>query len=277
VAHRRPAGLRASCALTVTELLQRTKVPGVSVAVIKDSAVHFAEGYGLADADAKRLVRADTLFQAASISKPVTAMATVRLAQEGRLSLDADVNTLLKSWKVPASEHNRDRPVTPRALSSHTSGADDGFGFPGYDPSAPRPSVVQILNGQAPSNVGPVIFARPPFQAYKYSGGSVTLMQLALTEVTGKPFAQLLRETVLGRCRHEQHVQQPLPGRVGLARRTRTTARGWRSRRPGMSIPSRPRPGCGRRPRTWRSSRSRCNARFAARAAPCSRRPRRAR
>ena len=196
----------------MAELLERTKVPGVSVAVIKDSAIHFAKAYGLADVEAKRPVEVGTFFQAASISKPVTAMATARLAQEGRFSLDADVNTLLKSWKVPVSEHNRDHPVTPRALSSHTSGADDGFGFPGYDPAAPRPSLVQILNGETPSNVGPVLFVRPPFQSFKYSGGSVTLMQLALMDVTGRPFAELLHDTVLGPLQMtNSSFEQPLP------------------------------------------------------------------
>jgi CubicO group peptidase (beta-lactamase class C family) len=80
---------------------------------------------------------------------------------------------------------------------SHTSGADDGFGFPGYDPAAPRPTVVQILNGEKPSNVGPVRFARRPYTGQKYSGGGVEVMQLALTDLTGKPFAELMREKVL--------------------------------------------------------------------------------
>ncbi len=216
LAHRieaaQPGATRELGSLTMAELLQRTKVPGVSVAVIKDSAIHFAKAYGLADVEAKRPVEVGTLFQAASISKPVTAMATARLAQEGRFSLDADVNTLLKSWKIPVSEHNRDHPVTPRALSSHTSGADDGFGFPGYDPEAPRPSLVQILNGETPSNVGPVLFVRPPLQSFKYSGGSVTLMQLALMDVTGRPFAELLHDTVLGPLQMtNSSFEQPLP------------------------------------------------------------------
>ena len=166
----------------------------------------------LADVAANRPVNQDTLFQAASISKPVTAMATVRLAQEGRFSLDADVNTLLRSWKVPASEHTRGQPVTPRGLSSHTAGADDGFGFPGYAPSEPRPTLVQILDGHKPSNVGPVRFTRPPYQAYKYSGGSVTLMQLLLTDVTGKAFPALMEELVLGPLRMRNSTfEQPLP------------------------------------------------------------------
>jgi CubicO group peptidase (beta-lactamase class C family) len=207
--------------LTMTQLLERTKVPGVSVAVIRDRAVHFAKGYGLADVKSGRLVRPDTMFQAASISKPVTAMATVRLAQDGRFSLDADVNTLLTSWKVPTSESMQGQLVTPRGLSSHTAGADDGFGFPGYEPAAPRPTLVQILIGQPPSNVGPVLFTRPPYQAFKYSGGSVTLMQILLTDVTGKPFAGLMQELVLGPLRMtDSTFEQPLPeARTGQAAR----------------------------------------------------------
>lgn len=185
-------------ALTLVQVMQRLRVPGVSVAVVKDFQVHWAKAYGVADVASGRAVDPSTRFQAASISKPVTAMAGVRLAQDRRLDLDADVNTLLKSWQVPASDHTRGHPVTPRALFSHTSGADDGFGFPGYDPAAPRPALVQILKGEAPSNVGPVLFARPPFRGYKYSGGGVTIMQLAIAELTGRPFAEFMQAIVLG-------------------------------------------------------------------------------
>ncbi len=183
--------------LTIPELLARFKVPGVSVAVIKDFKIHWAKGYGLADVTANRPVEVTTAFQAASISKPVMAMAAVRLAQEGRFSLDQNINSLLKSWRVPESELTRLQPVTPRSLLSHTSGSDDGFGFPGYDPDAPRPTVPQILNGESPSNVGAVRFVRPPFTGQKYSGGGTEIMQLALTDLTGQPFAELMRQKVL--------------------------------------------------------------------------------
>ncbi len=183
--------------LTLPQILERFHVPGVSVAVIKDFKIHWAKGYGVADVTTNRMVDTTTAFQAASISKPVTAMATVRLAQEGRLSLDQDINTLLKSWHVPVSDLNRTQPVTPRSLLSHTSGSDDGFGFPGFDPSAPRPTVVQVLNGEAPSTIGPVRFVRPPFTGQKYSGGGTEIIQLALTDLTGQPFAELMRQKVL--------------------------------------------------------------------------------
>ncbi len=184
-------------ALTIPELMARFRVPGVSVAVIKDFKIHWAKGYGLADVTANRPVDVTTAFQAASISKPVMAMAAVRLAQEGRFSLDQNINSLLKSWRVPESELTRVQPVTPRSLLSHTSGSDDGFGFPGYEPDASRPTVPQILNGEAPSNVGAVRFARPPFTGQKYSGGGTEIMQLALTDLTGQPFAELMRQKVL--------------------------------------------------------------------------------
>ena len=183
--------------LTLSQLMERFRVPGVSIAVIKDFKIHWAKGYGLADVEANRPVDPHTAFQAASISKPVTAMAAVRLAQEGKFTLDEDVNRLLKSWKVPESELTRAQPVSLRSLLSHTSGSDDGFGFPGYDPASARPTVVQIIKGEAPSNVGAVRFARPPYAGQKYSGGGTEIVQQVLMDVTGKPFAELMREKVL--------------------------------------------------------------------------------
>lgn len=183
---------------TLEQLMQRFRVPGVSIAVIKDFRIHWARAYGVADVETGQPVDLTTAFQAASISKPVTAMAAVKLAQDGRLSLDQDVNALLRSWRVPESDLTRDQPVTLRALLSHTSGSDDGFGFPGYEPGAPVPTLVQLLNGDRPSNVGSVRFARPPYGGQKYSGGGTEIVQLLLTDLSGRPFAELMRELVLG-------------------------------------------------------------------------------
>ena len=177
-------------ALSLPALMERLHVPGASIAVIKDFKIHWAKAYGVADAGTGRPVTTETRFQSASIAKPVTAMAAMRMVQERRLDLDADVNAVLKSWQAP-------RGVTPRSLFSHTSGADDGFGFPGYTPGAPLPTIVQILDGQAPSNVGKVTFARAPYQAYKYSGGGGLVMQQALTDLSGQPFAQFMQAAVL--------------------------------------------------------------------------------
>lgn len=184
---------------TLQEVMKKFGVPGLSIAVVKDFKIHWAKAYGVADVETGRAVDVNTAFQAASISKPVMAMAVVKLAQDGRLSLDADVNTMLRAWKVPQTELTRAQPVTPRALLSHTSGSDDGFGFPGYAPDAPLPSVVQIIQGDNKlANVSGVRFSRPPYQAMKYSGGGSLIMQQALTDLSGQPFAELMQSTVLG-------------------------------------------------------------------------------
>lgn len=182
---------------TLEEIMNLAGVPGVSVAVIEDFRIHWARGYGIADVAAGTRVDTDTLFQAASISKPVAAMAVVRASEEGRFSLDDDIGEILTSWRLPGTPHTRNRPVTPRTLTSHTSGTGDGFGFPGYHPDAPLPTTVQILNGEHPSNVGPVLLVREPLTAFHYSGGGVTMMELALTDATGRPFPELLGEWVL--------------------------------------------------------------------------------
>ena len=183
--------------LSLEAAMQKLGVPGMSIAVIKDFSIHWSKGYGLADVTANAKVTPDTMFQAASISKPVAAMAVLKAVQDGRFTLDQDVNTILTSWKVPASEATARQPVTLRGLLSHTSGTDDGFGFPGYNPGAPVPSLVQILDGAAPSNVGKVLVTRTPLTSFKYSGGGVTLVQLLMIDALKRPFDQMMHDTVL--------------------------------------------------------------------------------
>ena len=182
---------------TLVEVMEKYGVPGVSVAVIHDFRIHWSRGYGIADVVTGAKVDTETLFQAASISKPVAAMAVLSAVQAGKFSLDVDINTILTSWHLPDSKFTAERPVTPRTLLSHTSGLGDGFGFPGYDPSDALPTTVQILDGNAPSNVGPVLMERAPLRGFKYSGGGVTLMQLALVDAIGRPFPEILKDNVL--------------------------------------------------------------------------------
>ena len=209
------AGLRLEAAM------QKLGVPGASIAVIEDFAITGTRGYGVADVASGARTTPDTLFQAASVSKPVAAMAVLKAVQDGRFSLDQDVNQLLTSWKVPANAATARQPVTLRGLLSHTSGTDDGFGFPGSDPGAPVPTPVQILIGQPPSNVGAVLVTRTPLTSHKYSGGGITLVQLLMTDVLKQPFQDVLRDTVLTPLGMDSSAyEQPLsPARDRLAAR----------------------------------------------------------
>ena len=182
---------------TVAELMEEFGVPGVSIAVIHDFKIHWAKAYGVADVEAGQLVDIETMFQAASISKPVAAMGVLRAVQDGLFSLDDDINDILQSWTLDGKEFTRTRPVTPRTLTSHTSGLGDGFGFPGYDPEQPLPTIVQILEGHELSNVGRVFMEREPMTFFEYSGGGVTVMELALSNVRRRPFVDVMQEGVL--------------------------------------------------------------------------------
>ena len=199
-------------ALGVPELLAQFKVPAVSVVVIRDFKIDWARAWGVKNARTGEAATVDTLFQAASISKPVAAMASLRAVQDGRFTLDQDINSILKSWRLSPRPSSQDEIVTPRMLMSHTSGTDDGFGFPGYNPEAPRPSIVQILDGTPPANRGAVRVGRAPMTGFKYSGGAVTIQELALTDVLGKPFPRIMRETVLDPIGMTNSTyEQPLP------------------------------------------------------------------
>jgi CubicO group peptidase (beta-lactamase class C family) len=186
-------------------------VNGVSIAVIRDSKIEWAKGYGLADVEANQSVTPSTLFQAGSISKPVSAMGALVLVEDGKLKLDADVNSYLKSWKVPGNEHTAKTPVTLEELLSHTAGLTV-HGFPGYAAGAPVPTVPQVLDGAPPANTAPVRVDLDPGTQYRYSGGGFTIAQLAMVDVTGQAFPELMQRLVLGPlAMKESTFDQPLP------------------------------------------------------------------
>ena len=183
--------------LQIDELMHKCRVPGLQIAVIKSFSIHWEKGYGFADIEEHKRVTGETRFQAGSLSKPVACMALLKAVQDGRLSLDDDINTILHSWRLAYEPSIAGGLVTPRLLASHTSGLGDGFGFPGYLPGQELPTTVQILNGQRPSNTGAVSLERAPMSAMKYSGGGSTILELALRDAIGQPFAQLMHEMVL--------------------------------------------------------------------------------
>jgi CubicO group peptidase (beta-lactamase class C family) len=185
-------------------------VPGVSIAVIHDGQIEWARGFGVTRIGG-RAVTTETLFQAASISKPVTALAVLRLVQSGKLDLDTDVNRYLKTWKVPDNEFTAKNNVTLRELLTHTAGMTV-HGFPGYASDAPLPTVTQVLNGEKPANTPAIRVDTTPGTMWRYSGGGYVIVQQLLEDVTGKPFPKLMQELVLEPIgmTHSTY-EQPLP------------------------------------------------------------------
>ncbi|HEX8442210.1 MAG TPA: serine hydrolase domain-containing protein [Allosphingosinicella sp.] len=179
---------------TVAELMQSENVPGISVAVVDDGRIVWARAYGLADRATGRMATPETLFQAASISKPVAATGALALVDQGVLSLDRPVNEQLTSWQVPA--HDFSETVTLRRLLSHTAGLTV-HGFPGYSSEALLPTVVQVLNGAPPANTETVRVDVQPGSRWRYSGGGITVAQVLMSDATAEPFPALMDRLVL--------------------------------------------------------------------------------
>ena len=197
--------------MTISERMAFHKVPAVSIAFFDHGQIVWTKTYGYADVAAKTPVTPDTLFQAASISKPVTALAALRLVQDGKLSLDEDVNVKLKTWKVPENAFTQTEKVTIRRILSHSAGLTV-HGFPGYASDEIVPTVVQILNGEKPANTEPIRVDVIPGTLWRYSGGGYVVLQTLMSDVTGEPFPQIMRELVLqpAGMTHSTY-EQPLP------------------------------------------------------------------
>jgi CubicO group peptidase (beta-lactamase class C family) len=193
-------------AYILAQMAQR-EINGLSLAIIQDGQID-ARAYGVTSRGGAPVTTA-TLFQAGSISKSVSATGALRLVDQGTLSLREDVNAKLKTWKVPENEFTRTEKVSLRALLSHAAGLTV-HGFPGYDVTERIPSVVEVLDGKG--NTEAVRVNAVPWSLTRYSGGGYTVMQLLVTDVTGKPFPEYMSEAVLAPIGMTSSTfQQPLP------------------------------------------------------------------
>ena len=167
--------------MKLEERMKHYQVPGVSIAFFENGQITWTRAYGLADVATGRPVTPDALFQSASISKPAAALGVLRLVQDGKLSLDEDVNLKLRSWKIPENEFTRNQKVTLRRILSHSAGMNIQR-FPGYASDEPLPTVVQILNGEKPANTVPIRVDTVPSTIWRYSGGGyVALLEYRST------------------------------------------------------------------------------------------------
>jgi CubicO group peptidase (beta-lactamase class C family) len=180
--------------MTLSERMEELHIPGVSIAYIHDGKVGWARGFGVTKIGGP-VVTPQTVFEGASLSKPVTAMAVLHLVQTGKLDLDTDVNGYLKSWKIPDNEFTAQKKVTLRALLSHSAGMPE-LGYPGYVRGTPIPTVLQVLDGQSPATTPPIRVGAIPGTIGKYSNAGYIVVQQLLEDVTGEKFSDLTREIV---------------------------------------------------------------------------------
>ena len=198
--------------LHLDQLMKQHQIPGISVAVIEGYKIVCARGYGVTAKGGSEPVTPGTLFMAGSISKPVASIGALVLVQQGKLSLDEDVNLRLKSWKVPKNEYTQEHKVTLGLLLDHTGGFTGGDFFPGYPVGTAVPTLPQILDGVPPANNAPMRVGYAPGSEWRYSGDGYLVIQQLLIDVSGQSFPDFMRAAVFDKLgMHDTSYEEPLP------------------------------------------------------------------
>ncbi|UCC84642.1 MAG: beta-lactamase family protein [Gemmatimonadota bacterium] len=194
---------------TIGDVLARYHVPGVSVAVINDGRLEWAKGYGVREVGGAPVDTA-TLFLAGHIGQGVAALATLKLVEDGLVGLDQNVNERLASWHVPENEFTAAEKVTLRRVLSHTSGLSVPT-MPGYSSADELPTIEQMLDGVAPASNEPIRVLLTPGSRQRYSLGGYVVLQRLLEDITGSPYSDFVRATVLEPLdMHRSFHSQPL-------------------------------------------------------------------
>lgn len=173
------------------ERMEHYDVPAVSIAVFDNGKISWTKGYGSLSSASDKKVNTETRFQAASISKAITALGVLKLVEEHQLDLDADINKYLKRWQV--STENFENKVSIRKLLNHTAGVNNG-GFEGYSKDEKLPSLIEVLKGQGKSPAVKVV--TNPGEKFSYSGGGYLILQLLIEDVSGKDFGEYFQKEV---------------------------------------------------------------------------------
>ncbi len=187
---------------TVNAFMKARKVPGGALAVIKDRRLVYARGYGWADVEKKKEPRPDSLFRIASISKPFTAVAVLKLVTAGRLQMDAPAFEILQLEPLPGQKPDPllSR-ITVRHLLHHTGGWDrDKSGDPmfmsekiaranGEPPPANQHAIIRYMLGQ------PLDF--DPGARYAYSNFGYCVLGRIIEKITGLGYTPFVQESIL--------------------------------------------------------------------------------
>lgn len=184
----------------MTAHLESHHIPGAAIAVVKDGQVLLTKGYGFANLETRRPVNPErTLFRIASVTKLFTWTAAMQLAERGKLNLNADVNTYLHGFRVPATYPE---PITMLHLMAHNAGFEErAVGQLARNPE-------EMLTPQELLAQGLPARVRPPGRHSSYSNHGATLAGLVVSEIAGMPWEDYI----------QKHLLEPLVMRHSTAR-----------------------------------------------------------
>jgi len=197
--------------LNIYELMERYKVTGLSIALINNSKISMAEGFGVLEAGTDRNVNNNSIFSACSISKFLTTVLVMKLSEQGILDLDEDVNKGLTSWKVPDNEFTLNNKVTLRLLLSHQAGIVDPKGsFDKLDTTLNIPKMVDLLEGRTTYCKAPIKVNYPPGSEFQYSDAGFCIIQQLIEDITETSFKDLMNEHIFKPLKMKNSSLEPI-------------------------------------------------------------------
>ena len=197
----------------IIDRMKYYKVPGLSIAIIKDYKIDWAKSYGLADTINKTPVTTETMFSAGSISKFLMAVTALKMVDSGQIELEKPINNYLTTWKIAENDFTKTTPITLRMLLSHSAGTSQTSYF-GFTPTQPLPTIMEILSGAKISETRPVVVNSEPNKEFRYSGGGSMIAQLALMDVSKKSFSNLTQEIIFDKLgMNNSTFIQPVPAK----------------------------------------------------------------
>lgn len=196
---------------SITGEMSTYNIPTLSLAVINQGEIAWADIYQNANFPEEQKLGCTSIFQAASLSKPVTFLAALRMHAAGEIDLDKNIQNYLKDFVLPQGKQTAENPVTFRNIFSHTSGITSG-GYEGYAKDLPLPSDLDILRGSAGVNSPAIEVITPPNETLAYSGGAYTLAEQALQDIYNDEFSNIMKKWILepAGMKHSEFTQ-PLP------------------------------------------------------------------
>ena len=211
----------------ILDRMKDYKVPGLSIAVIKDYKIDWAKSYGLADTTKKIPVTTETMFSAGSIIKFLMAVTALKMVENGQIELEKPINNYLTSWKIAENDYTKKTPITLRMLLSHSAGTSQTSYF-GFKPTQPLPTIVEILSGAKISETRPVVVNSEPNKEFRYSGGGSIIAQLALMDVSKKSFSNLTQEILFDKLGMKNSTfEQPVPSKYAKQSSWAYSAASW--------------------------------------------------
>jgi CubicO group peptidase (beta-lactamase class C family) len=220
---------------SITEKMAEDKLPALSLAVIHNGKIAWADRYHNVNFPEEQHLDCASLFQAASLSKPVTFLAALRMQAAGDIDLDENIENYLEDFQLPPGKQTAANPVTLRNIFSHTSGISAG-GYQGYARDLALPSDLAIVRGEEGVNTPAIEVVSAPGELLAYSGGAYTLAELALQDRYGESFANIMEQWILAPAgMHNSTFTQPLPDSTahrvakGYTPSGAVVAGGWRN------------------------------------------------